>query len=56
MTSTQFALRNGSGGFSGDGGPGTSAELTDPQGVAIDQAGNLVIADTRNNRIRMVTG
>ena len=47
---------NGSGGFSGDGGPGTSAELTDPQGVAIDQAGNLVIADTRNNRIRMVTG
>jgi DNA-binding beta-propeller fold protein YncE len=42
------------GGFSGDGGPATSAELSYPQGVAADGAGNLLIADTFNWRIRMV--
>jgi hypothetical protein len=41
-------------GFSGDGGPATSAELNNPAGVALDGAGNLVIADTLNNRIRVV--
>jgi sugar lactone lactonase YvrE len=45
---------NGQAGFSGDGGPGTAAALSQPQGVAADRAGNLVIADSRNNRIRVV--
>ncbi len=45
---------NGSFGFSGDGGPATSATLADPQGVTVDGAGNLVIADSSNNRIRVV--
>ena len=45
----------GLGGFSGDGGPATSAELNDPQGVAVDGAGDLFIADTFNNAIREVT-
>jgi hypothetical protein len=45
---------NGTGGFSGDGGPGTSAELFEPYAVAADRAGNLVIADSGNNRVRVV--
>jgi hypothetical protein len=43
-------------GFSGDGGPATSAELNDPRAVAVTGAGDLVIADTNNNRIREVAG
>jgi len=42
------------GSFSGDGGPATSASLSAPQGIAFDAAGNLYIADTDNNRVRMV--
>ncbi len=46
---------NGLQSYSGDGGPATSAALNAPQAVAFDTAGNLYIADTGNNRIRMVT-
>jgi hypothetical protein len=45
---------NGSSGFSGDGGPATSAEVAYPQAVTVDAAGNLAIADTFNNRVRVV--
>jgi len=45
---------NGTDGFNGDGGPATEAELGNPQGVAVDAAGNILIADTSNNRIRRV--
>jgi ribulose-5-phosphate 4-epimerase/fuculose-1-phosphate aldolase len=45
---------NGTKGFSGDGGPATAAELNEPFGVALDRAGNVVIADTGNQRIRVV--
>ena len=45
---------NGSPGFSGDGGPATTAKLDSPQDVAVDGAGNLVIADAANNRVRVV--
>jgi len=41
-------------GYSGDGGPATSAELYFPYGVALDPAGNLYIADTYNSRVRKV--
>jgi trimeric autotransporter adhesin len=45
----------GGNGFSGDGGPATAAVLNYPVNVAIDNAGNLYIADSENNRIRGVT-
>jgi len=43
------------GGFSGDGGPATAAELYLPAGIAFDVWGNLYIADWYNQRIRKVT-
>jgi len=47
---------NGTFGFSGDGGLATDAALDEPEGVAVDTAGNLFIADARNNRVRKVSG
>ena len=41
-------------GFSGDGGPAVQAHLNLPQGIALDAAGNLYIADIRNHRIRKI--
>ncbi|HEV8145465.1 MAG TPA: hypothetical protein VGP79_03755, partial [Bryobacteraceae bacterium] len=40
--------------FAGDGGPATSANLNFPFGLAVDTAGNLFIADSSNNRVRVV--
>ncbi len=42
----------GTQGFSGDAGPATSATLDSPQGLALDTANNLYIADTHNHCIR----
>ncbi|HXB69550.1 MAG TPA: IPT/TIG domain-containing protein [Candidatus Acidoferrales bacterium] len=47
---------NGTAGYTGDGGAPTSAELNDPQGVAVDSSGNIYIADTANNAVRKVSG
>ena len=45
----------GSPGFSGDEGPATAATLAVPRGLAVDDNGDLFIADSANNRIRQVT-
>lgn len=42
------------GGFSGDGGPATKALLNENGGVAVDDSGNIYIADSQNSRIRKV--
>ena len=43
-------------GFSGDGGPATSAQLAYPQGLLFDKSGNLYIQDGGNQCVRMVSG
>ena len=45
---------NGTFGFSGDGGPAISAQLSSVLGLAVDPAGNLLLADSDNHRIRRV--
>ena len=50
---TTFA-GNGITGSAGDGGPATNAQITHPYGVSLDRAGNVLIADTDNNKIRLV--
>jgi streptogramin lyase len=44
----------GSAGFSGDGGPATKAQLSEPHSISFDRAGDLYIADVRNHRVRKV--
>jgi sugar lactone lactonase YvrE len=55
ITTAAGIAKLGSGGFSGDGGRATRAELSQPAGVAVDAKGNVYIADTRNQRVRKVT-
>jgi trimeric autotransporter adhesin len=47
-------MNGGTGGYSGDGGPATDAELDNPAGVAVDDSGNIYISDWQNNLIREV--
>ncbi len=46
---------NGAAGYSGDGGPATSATLGNPEGIFVDGSGNIFIADTDNCVIREVS-
>lgn len=46
---------NGRQGYTGDGGPATSAEFNQPQGIAFNAAGDMYIADTNNQVVRMVS-
>ncbi|MBI2889796.1 MAG: hypothetical protein HYY13_03320 [Nitrospirae bacterium] len=49
------AAGSGTSGYSGDGGPATSAKLNAPADVAVAPDGTLYIADTSNNRVREVS-
>jgi uncharacterized protein (TIGR03437 family) len=51
---TTFAGSGTSTGFAGDGGPAINAQLNTIAGLAVDQAGNLYIADAGNYRVRKV--
>jgi uncharacterized protein (TIGR03437 family) len=42
------------GGYSGDGGPAISAALSGPHGIAVDGAGNVYVADSGNNAVRVL--
>ncbi len=45
---------NGQEGFSGDGGPATSASLAGLSGIAVDSLGNILLSDNKNHRVRRV--
>jgi sugar lactone lactonase YvrE len=53
--SLRLVAGNGRQGYAGDGANAIAAEFNGPSAVVIDAAGNLYIADTRNNRVREVT-
>lgn len=42
------------GSYGGDGGQATQAQIHDPYGITVDSQSNVYIADTSNNRIRLV--
>ncbi len=46
---------SGAGGYAGDGGPASQAELNFPMTVAFDSAGSMYIPDSANNVVRVVT-
>ena len=60
MVNTQGIISTVAGGpspgFTGNGGPAASAEFEGITGIAVDNAGNLYIADNDNNQVRVVTG
>jgi hypothetical protein len=45
---------NGDYGYSGNASPATSAEVALPGQIGLDTSGNLIVADTENNRVRVV--
>ena len=50
-----ITLAGSSAGYGGDGGPAADARLRNPRGLTVDAEGRLIIADTFNSRIRVIT-
>ncbi len=50
----QHIAGNGKSGFKGNGGPAKDATLKGPKGIAIDQEGNVWLADTESHSVRMI--
>ena len=48
-------VAGGGNNYPGDGGAATNARLSQPHGLALDISGNILIADTMNNRIRKIS-
>jgi DNA-binding beta-propeller fold protein YncE len=46
----------GEAGYSGDGGPAVRARFDEPYGIAVDQTGNVYVADRHNHCVRRVDG
>src|SRR5437763_37425 len=46
----------GEAGSSGDGGPATRARFNEPYGIAVDNAGNIYVADRHNHCVRRIDG
>src|SRR6185437_610011 len=49
-----YSIAGGGSGGLGDGGPATSATLNSPEGLAVDRAGNIVVSDSLDHRVRLV--
>ena len=47
---------NGEAGYSGDGGPAMRARFNEPYGIAVDNAGNIYVADRHNHCVRRIDG
>src|SRR4029079_12678292 len=54
VTMTEKPIPHFEGGFSGDGGPASAAQLSGPDDLVFDADGNLYFADDGNGRIRKV--
>src|SRR5258708_29448660 len=50
----QTLAGTGAAGFGGDGGPAARAQLNHPYGLALDQSGNVYLADLGNARVRKI--